>query len=86
MAVLYISTRSSSRDSNPVAPLGAAGGAEWDVTLALEAVGVMAGRLFIISLVIHPSIRGQVQQQPHLRRSEAERSRNRDGGGDSYLT
>jgi len=43
MAVLYISTRSSRRDSNPVAPLGAAGGAEWDVMLALEAVGVMAG-------------------------------------------
>lgn len=42
MAVTYISMRSKRRDSNPVAPLGAAEGAEWDVTLTLG-VGVMAG-------------------------------------------
>lgn len=43
MAVLYISIRSNTRDSSPVAPLGAAGGAEWDVMLTLGALGVMAG-------------------------------------------
>lgn len=43
MAVLYISIRSNRLDSNPVAPLGAAGGEEWDVTLTLGAVGVTAG-------------------------------------------
>lgn len=43
MAVLYISMRSNRRDSNPVAPLGAVGGAEWDVAFTLGAVGVTAG-------------------------------------------
>lgn len=35
--------RSNMRDSNPVAPLGAAGGAEWDVMLTLGTAGVTAG-------------------------------------------
>lgn len=43
MAVLYISMRSNRRDSSPVAPLGAAGGAECDVTVTLGAGGVTAG-------------------------------------------
>lgn len=43
MAVTYMSMRSNRRDSTPVAPLGAAGGAERDVTPCLAAVGVTAG-------------------------------------------
>ncbi|KAF3844044.1 hypothetical protein F7725_016092 [Dissostichus mawsoni] len=77
------------RDSNPVAPLGAAAGGEGrDVTPALGAVGVMAGgvgagvfiiiqiftihviiqfqqfclQIFIISVIIHPSVRGQEKE------------------------
>lgn len=42
-AALYMSMRSNKQDSSPVAPPGAAGGEECDVTATLGAGGVTAG-------------------------------------------
>lgn len=43
MAVLYMSMRSNRRDSSPVAPAGAAGGAVCEAAVTLGAGGVTAG-------------------------------------------